>query len=135
VFFSDVLQSNLNIVNQMKIDVHSRACFSAANAFNLNSLGMTNGLGGGEGGMSSMFRGLEAIFAEKGGPEAASPHPHLAAKFAQIKQEILESSEPSDLHQHLAMGGGGGLQHPPQEGRTQDRGQEDRQQEDRPVLS
>jgi hypothetical protein len=100
---------------------------------------MTNGLGGGEGGMSSMFRGLEAIFAEKGGQEAVGTSaPHLAAKFAQIKQEILESSEPADLHhQHLAMGGGGGggLQHPPQEGRTQDRGQEDRQQEDRPVLS
>jgi hypothetical protein len=100
---------------------------------------MTNGLGGegAGGGMSSMFRGLEAIFADKGGQEAVSA-PHLAAKFAQIKQENLESSEPADLHHHLAMGGGGGgggLQHPPQEGRTQDRGQEDRQQEDRPVLS
>ncbi len=60
--------------------------------------------------MSSMFRGLEAMFAgEKGiaAGEAVSLHqrpPDLAAKFAQIKQEILEA-EP-ELQQPAAARGG-----------------------------
>ena len=55
------------------------------------------GGGGGGGEAGSMFRGLEAIFGGADREGAAAPHHHLqpdlAAKFAQIKQEILEAEE------------------------------------------
>lgn len=128
----------------LRLHLKSHLSRLAANAFNLNSLGM-NGLGGGEGGggggMSSMFRGLEAMFAggEKGAEAASSSLPHhqpdLAAKFAQIKQEILEA-EP-DLGGLLTARGRGSSSggHGQDQQQEEEGGEQQQQHQQRPGLS